>query len=129
MGFSRQAYWSGLLCPPPGDLPDKGIEPSVLMSPVLAGGSFTTRATGSRVPGKVWIWPRLSEPQQILIKSEPGRTTGWNQRFVTLLGDRPLGIFPEKCFLQFKKFSESWSPSIGIMDPMWQLDWEISNIL
>ena len=22
MGFSRQKYWSGLLCPPPGDLPD-----------------------------------------------------------------------------------------------------------
>ena len=24
--FSRQEYWSGLLCPPPGDLPDPGIE-------------------------------------------------------------------------------------------------------
>jgi len=28
MGFSRQEYWSGLLCPPPGDLPDPGIEPT-----------------------------------------------------------------------------------------------------
>ena len=27
MGFSRQEYWSGLLCPPPGDLPNPGIEP------------------------------------------------------------------------------------------------------
>ena len=27
MGFSRQEYWSGLPCPPPGDLPDPGIEP------------------------------------------------------------------------------------------------------
>ena len=26
MGFSRQEYWSGLLCPPPGDLPNPGIE-------------------------------------------------------------------------------------------------------
>ena len=26
MGFSRQEYWSGLLCPPPGNLPDPGIE-------------------------------------------------------------------------------------------------------
>ena len=26
MGFSRQAYWSGLPFPPPGDLPDSGIE-------------------------------------------------------------------------------------------------------
>ena len=26
MGFFRQEYWSGLPCPPPGDLPDPGIE-------------------------------------------------------------------------------------------------------
>ena len=32
MGFSRQEYWSGFPCPPPGDCPDPGIEP---MSPVL----------------------------------------------------------------------------------------------
>ena len=30
MGFSRQEYWSGLLCPPPGDLPDPGTEPESL---------------------------------------------------------------------------------------------------
>ena len=27
MGFSRQEYWSGFPCPPPGDLPDPGIKP------------------------------------------------------------------------------------------------------
>jgi len=27
VGFSRQQYWSGLPCPPPGDLPDPGSEP------------------------------------------------------------------------------------------------------
>ena len=26
MGFSRHKYWSGLPCPPPGDLPDLGVE-------------------------------------------------------------------------------------------------------
>ena len=26
MAFFRQEYWSGLPCPPPGDLPDPGIE-------------------------------------------------------------------------------------------------------
>ena len=30
MEFSRQEYWSGLLCPPPGDLPDSGIKPMSL---------------------------------------------------------------------------------------------------
>ena len=33
MGFSRQEYWSGLLCPPPGDLPSPGTEPASLISP------------------------------------------------------------------------------------------------
>ena len=27
MAFSRQEYWSGLPCLPPGDLPDPGIKP------------------------------------------------------------------------------------------------------
>ena len=30
MGFSRQEYWSGLPCPPPGDPPNPGIEPASL---------------------------------------------------------------------------------------------------
>ena len=45
MDFSRQEYWSGLPCPPPGDLPDPGIEPTSLLSPALAGVFFTTSAT------------------------------------------------------------------------------------
>ena len=45
MGFSRQEYWTGLPCPPPGDLPDPEIEPLSLMSPALAGGLFSTSAT------------------------------------------------------------------------------------
>ena len=40
-GFSREEYWNGLPFPPPGDLPDPGIEPVSLMSPALAGGFFT----------------------------------------------------------------------------------------
>ena len=43
MGCPRQEYWSGLSCPPPGDLPDPGIEPA---SPALAGGFFTTEPPG-----------------------------------------------------------------------------------
>ena len=50
MGFSRQGYWSGLLCPPPGDFPNSGIEPWSLKSPALAGGIFTTSATWEAHP-------------------------------------------------------------------------------
>ena len=32
-------------CPPPGDLPNTGTEPTLLISPALAGGFFTTNAT------------------------------------------------------------------------------------
>ena len=46
MGFSREAYWSGLLCPPPGDLPDPAIEPSSPVSLALAGRFFTTEPLG-----------------------------------------------------------------------------------
>jgi len=44
VGFSRQEYWSGLPCPPPGDLPDPGIKPTSFMSPAFAGRFFTTSA-------------------------------------------------------------------------------------
>ena len=40
--FSRQGYWSGLPSPSPVDLPDPGIEPASLVSPVLTGGFFTS---------------------------------------------------------------------------------------
>ena len=45
IGFSRQEYWRGLPRPPPGDLPDPGIESTSLVSPALAGGFVTTSAT------------------------------------------------------------------------------------
>ena len=38
MGFSRQEYWSALLFPPPGDLPDPGIKPR---SPALQADSLS----------------------------------------------------------------------------------------
>ena len=37
IGISRQEYWSGFACPPPGDLPDPGIKRASLRSPALAG--------------------------------------------------------------------------------------------
>ena len=35
VGFPRQEYWSGLLFPSLGDLPDPGIKSAFLTSPVL----------------------------------------------------------------------------------------------
>jgi len=61
MKFSRQEYWSGLPCPPPGALPDAGIELESLLSPALAGRFFTT----STISGRVFT------PQQLANSSEP----------------------------------------------------------
>ena len=46
MGFPRQEYWSGLPFPPPGNLPDPGMEHRSPASPELAGGFFTTAPPG-----------------------------------------------------------------------------------
>ena len=48
MEFSRQEYWTGLPFPPPGHLPDPGIELASLAPPPLAGRFFSTaRSLGS----------------------------------------------------------------------------------
>ena len=46
MEFSRQEYWSWLPLPTPEDLPDPWFEPMSLMSPALAGRSFTIEPNG-----------------------------------------------------------------------------------
>ena len=45
MEFSRQKYWCGLPVPPPGDLPNTGVEPTSLASPALAGRFFASSTT------------------------------------------------------------------------------------
>ena len=46
MEFSRQEYWSGLPSPPPGDLPDAGIEPG---SPALQADSLLSEPPGKPI--------------------------------------------------------------------------------
>ena len=60
MGFSRQEYWSGLLFPSPGVLPDPGIEPR---SRALQTEALTSEPTGK--PQKI---PRIAEVS--IFKSE-----------------------------------------------------------
>ena len=78
IGFSRQEYWSGLLCPPPGDLLHQGIEPESLMSPALAGGFFTTSALweapyGFQAPREI----RATLPDLLAGRRRRGRNPGF----------------------------------------------------
>ena len=46
MEFSRQGHWSGLPAPPPGDLPNPGIEPESPVSPALQADSLPIEPLG-----------------------------------------------------------------------------------
>ena len=55
MGFSRQENWSGLPCPPPGDLPDPWIKPASLKSPAWPGELLTTSTTWEAPIEDTWL--------------------------------------------------------------------------
>ena len=61
MAFSRQEYWRGLPCPPPGDNPKPGIESEFLMSLHLQGGSLSLPPPGK--PHPCQGYPRIKGHQ------------------------------------------------------------------
>ena len=69
MEFSRQEYWSGLPFPPPGDLPDPGIEPTSLALQVFFF-FFTTEPTGKPRGGILLFKKLMFQLSVILGKSE-----------------------------------------------------------
>ena len=70
MGFSRQEYWSGWPCHPPGDsLP--GIEPMFLKSPELAGGFLTTSTTWEAPIIKQGVLKSLGEYEPLKCRCFP----------------------------------------------------------
>ena len=88
----------GLPRPPPGDLPDPGIEPASLTSPVLAGGSFSTSPTWDGSLQLTYFWhphshSHLSQPKSIFLEGITLKTT-LNLLFATELD--PLFWLNEK---------------------------------
>ena len=67
IGFSRQEYWRGLPCPPPGDLPDSGIEPASLGRRILYHCAICTYTNSSS-----WQWTHeekyCSSPSILLLE-------------------------------------------------------------
>ena len=64
LGFSRQEYWSGLLFPSPGDLPDPGIKPR---SPALQADALPSELPGNwtRWSLKAELWIKLKKKLRI----------------------------------------------------------------
>ena len=52
MEFPRQEFWSGVPCPPPGDLANPGIEPASPVSPTLQAGSLSLGPPGKPAKSK-----------------------------------------------------------------------------
>ena len=74
--FSRQEYWSGLPCPPPGDLPDLGREPMSLAlrkilyccitgDKITCSVIYTTKAMASHSSTLAWKIPWTEEPGRL----------------------------------------------------------------
>ena len=75
LGLSRQEYWSGLPFPPPGNLPDSGIES---ISLALAGRFFTTREAQlltAAAAKPLQSCPTLCDPRD---GSPPGSPRPWD---------------------------------------------------
>ena len=72
MGFSRQECWGGLPCPPPGDLPDPGIEPVSPIAPALQADSLLLSHRGSP-RGALSDKKALSHPEARPSSSQPHR--------------------------------------------------------
>ena len=83
MEFSRQKYWSGLLFPSPGDLPNPGIEPR---SPSLQAYALPSEPPGkpkfNPIPSspkfqesldKVYITRPFTSPTGLFMTAGPGR--------------------------------------------------------
>ena len=69
MGLSRQENWSGLPCPPLGNLPNPGIKPEALTSLALEGEFFTTSATWETQVHVVWLHLTLTTVLEVCYHS------------------------------------------------------------
>ena len=95
MGLSRQEYWSGFPCPPPGDLSHSGIEPEILMSPALQAGSLPLAPPGKPLFNKTTLI-NLNQYNLVLHNTNyfldsiagrgtPSRAQNWALRRLTLV--------------------------------------------
>ena len=103
-GLSRQKYWSGLLCPLAGELPDPGIKSKSLMSHALASRFFTTWEV---VKSTTWEAPKQNTKSWLIEKdSDTGRD--WGQEDKGMTEDEMAGWYH---WLNGRE--SEWTPGVG----------------
>ena len=89
MGFSRKEYWSGLPCPPPGDLSNPGIEPASPTSNL----HWQAGALPLALPGKSLLGLRgINLKQQVLDKARDTRQRSGGEKICCRGRSYQLGI-------------------------------------
>ena len=114
MGFSTQEPWSGLPCPPPGDLPDPGIKSVSLLFPAMAAGSLPVVPLGKnecKLLNSVWLFATrgLYNPW-----NSPGQNTGVGSHFLLqrIFPTQGLNPGPPHCRQILYCLSQQGSPRI-----------------
>ena len=127
MGFSRQEYWSGLLFPSPGDLPDPGIEPwspalqaDCLLTKLQGKSShlyFTSRALIFSSSGKWHLSPKetVKWPGFILALNHPIQ-----MNFIQGMAYLPFVLRCGSVWLKFgdHMVTAPWSPALTLFSPV-----------
>ena len=103
MGFSRQEYWNGLPCPPPGDLSNPGTKPA---SPTLQVDSLPTEP-----PGKPPSWGE-QEPLSFIRWEWKSRFPMWSTD-TTRAGVMGVGKATHYCLAEM----EVPDPHLVLSDP------------
>ena len=99
MGFPRQEYWSGLPWPPPGDLPDPGIEPRSPASPALQEDSLPAEPSGHLREGVISCPD--SSGADVLAQKELSALSMVTCKVLNAWGGSQVSGFPIKCLFYF----------------------------
>ena len=99
MGYFRQEYWSGLSFPPPGDLPNPGIEPVSSASPTLQVASLIEK-TNVDIGSELWRMPTTVKKK----KMKSGNK--WRRQASKRVGNDSANTIGQICKAAYAPFHE-----------------------